>query len=67
MNEIFLYFVKVPETLDGNFVTYNTYTSEISTSEKLMREPNLNSIPIVEIINQDLLSDDLLKKINDLK
>jgi len=66
MNEIFLYFVKVPDKLDGSFITYNTYTSEIGTSEKLMREPNLNSIPIVEIINQDLLSDELLKKVNSL-
>ena len=66
MNEIFLYYVKIPEKLDGNFVTYNTYTSEIGTSEKLLREPNLNSIPIVEILNQNLLSDELLKKVNNL-
>jgi hypothetical protein len=66
MKEIFLYFIKITDKLDGNFITYNTYTSEIGVSEKLMREPNLNSIPIIEIVKQDLLSEELLKKVESL-
>lgn len=66
LSEIFLYFVKEKNSLGGSFITYNTYTGEISSSEKMIREPNINSFPIVEIENQDLLPEDLLKKVNDL-
>ncbi|UCD45972.1 MAG: hypothetical protein JSV27_05660 [Candidatus Bathyarchaeota archaeon] len=66
LSEIFLYFVKEKSSLGGSFITYNTYTGEISSSEKLMHEPNINSFPVVEIENQDLLPEDLLKKVNDL-
>lgn len=66
LSEIFLYFVKQEEELVGRFVTYNTYTGEISTSEKLMREPNLNSFPLVEIENQDLLPEELLSRLDSL-
>ena len=66
INEIFLYLVKVKEKLEGRFITYHTYTGEIGSSEKLMHEPNLSSFPIVDIINQDLLPDELLSKVNNL-
>ena len=66
ISEIFLYFVKVEEKLEGSFITYHTYTGEIGASEKLMHEPNLNSFPIVEIVNQDLLPNELLSKVNNL-
>ena len=66
LREIFLYFVKEDEAIDGSFVIYNTYTAEISFSERLMTEPNLTSIPVVEIRNQDLLPDELLSRVGDL-
>jgi hypothetical protein len=66
LSEIFLYFVKETKSIDGNFITYNTYTSELGFSDRLMHEPNLNSFPVVEIENQDLLPNDLLSKVNDL-
>jgi len=66
LNEIFLYFVKQEEAIEGSFITYNTYTGEIGSSDKLAREPNQNSFPVVEIENQDLLPEDLLSKVNDL-
>jgi hypothetical protein len=66
LNEIFLYFVRQDSSLDGSFITYNTYTGEIGTSEKVMHEPNINSFPVVEIENQDLLPEDLLHKVNSL-
>ncbi|EMR73184.1 hypothetical protein MCGE09_00021 [Thaumarchaeota archaeon SCGC AB-539-E09] len=66
LSEIFLYFVKESISLEGEFITYNTYTGEIGFSEKLLHEPNLNSFPVVEIENQDLLSEELLQRVNDL-
>ena len=66
LSEIFLYFVKEETLVEGNFITYNTYTGEISSSEKLLHEPNVNSFPLVEIVNQDLLPSDLLDKVDSL-
>lgn len=66
LTEIFLYFVKEDEAIDGSFVIYNTYSGEISFSERLRTEPNLTSIPIVEIKSQDLLPDELLSRVGDL-
>ncbi|MBQ03307.1 hypothetical protein CL673_01135 [Candidatus Bathyarchaeota archaeon] len=66
LNEIFLYFVREAEAIEGKFVTYNSYTGEIGSSEKVAKEPNQNSFPLVEIENQDLLPDDLLSKVNNL-
>jgi len=66
LNEIFLYFVKEDTLVEGSFITYNTYTGEIGSSEKLLHEPNMNSFPLVEIVNQDLLPSDLLDKVNSL-
>lgn len=66
LSEIFLYFVKQEEALDGGFVTYNTYTGEIGSSDRLMHEPNLNSFPLVEIENQDLLPEELLSRVDNL-
>ena len=66
LSEIFLYFVKETKSLEGKFITYNTYTGEIGFAEKLLHEPNLNSFPVVEIENQDLLPEELLNRVNDL-
>lgn len=66
LREIFLYFVKEDEAIDGRFVVYNTYSGEMSFSEKLRTDPNLTSIPVVEIRNQDLLPEDLLSRVGDL-
>jgi len=66
LNEIFLYFVKLDDALEGGFVTYNTYTGEIGFSDKLVHEPNQNSFPVVEIENQDLLPEELLSRVNNL-
>jgi hypothetical protein len=66
LSEIFLYFVKQAKALDGGFITYNTYTGEIGSSDKLLHEPSINSFPVVEIENQDLLPKDLLSRVNDL-
>jgi len=66
LREIFLYFVKEDEAIDGSFVIYNTYSGEISFSERLRTEPNLTSVPVVEIRNQDLIPDELLSRVDDL-
>lgn len=66
LSEIFLYFMKEDDAIEGDFITYNTYTGEISTSDRIVREPNLNSFPIVEIENQDLLPEELLNHVNSL-
>ena len=66
LSEVFLYFVKTSEALEGSFITYNSYSGEIGYSEKVMHEPNMNTIPVVEIINQDILTEDVLDKVNRL-
>ena len=66
LSEIFLYFVKEEEAIEGSFVIYSTYTGEITFSDKLRMDPNLNSIPVVEIKNQDLLPEELLTRVGSL-
>jgi hypothetical protein len=66
LSEIFLYFVKQEDTMGGGFITYNTYTGEIGSSERLMHEPSINSFPVVEIENQDLLPEELLSRVESL-
>ena len=66
LKEIFLYFLKEEKTVEGNFIVYNTYTGEISFSDKLRTEPNMTSIPVVEIKNQDLLPAELLTRVSRL-
>jgi len=66
LSEIFLYFVKQVKALDGGFITYNTYTGEVGSSDRLLHEPSINSFPVVEIENQDLLPKDLLSRVDNL-
>jgi len=66
LSEIFLYFVKQTEELDGGFITYNTYSGEVGSSDRLLHEPSINSFPVVEIKNQDLLPKDLLSRVDNL-
>jgi len=66
LREMFIYFVKVDEVVEGSFIIYNTYTGEISYSDRLRVEPNLTSIPIVEIENQNLLPEELLSMVEGL-
>jgi hypothetical protein len=66
LHEMFLYFVKEKEQIKGSFITYNSYSGEIGSSEKMQHEPNVSSFPIVEIVKQDLLPDELLNKLDDL-
>ena len=66
LHEMFLYFVKEKEQIKGNFITYNSYSSELKSTEKVQHEPNVSSFPVVEIVNQNLLSADLLRRLDDL-
>jgi hypothetical protein len=66
LSEVFLYFVKEKESIDGDFITYNSYSGQIGSSDRIMHEPNVNSFPVVEIINQDLLPKDMLEKVSKL-
>ncbi|MCX6649122.1 MAG: hypothetical protein NTV61_07010 [Candidatus Bathyarchaeota archaeon] len=66
LHEMFLYCVKEKEQIKGNFITYNSYSGEIGSSEKMQHEPNQSSFPVVEIVNQDLLPTDLLSRLDEL-
>ncbi|MCW4049377.1 MAG: hypothetical protein NWE89_06520 [Candidatus Bathyarchaeota archaeon] len=66
LSEVFLYFVKEKEPLEGSFITYHSYTGDIGSSEKIMTEPNINSFPIIEIENQDILPSEILEKLSKL-
>ncbi len=66
LSEVFLYFVKIKDALEGSFITYNTYTGEIGSSVKIMTEPSINSFPLIEIINQDVLPSEMMEKLSKL-
>jgi hypothetical protein len=66
LSEIFMYLVKQDESITGSFITYNSYTGEIGTSEKLSTEPNMNSFPIIEINKQDLITEENLETLKKL-
>jgi hypothetical protein len=59
--------VKVEDALEGSFITYNSYTGEIGLSDKVMSEPSISSFPLVEIISQDVLPEEMLDKVSKLK
>ena len=63
LSQLFIYLVKLQEPLDGDFITYNSYSGEIGFSERILTEPNLNTFPIIDITNQDLLPEELLGKV----
>ena len=66
ISEVFMYLVKQDEPLEGNFITYNSYSGEIGTSEKLSTEPNQNSFPVIEITKQDLISEETFEALKNL-
>jgi hypothetical protein len=66
LHEMFLYCVKEKEQIRGNFITYNSYSGEIGFSEKMQHEPNVSSFPVVGIVNQDLLPEGLLNRLDEL-
>jgi hypothetical protein len=66
LSEVFMYLVKQDEPMDGNFITYNSYSGEIATSEKISTEPNMNSFPVLEIKKQDLITSETLEKLSNL-
>jgi hypothetical protein len=66
LTEIFVYFVKTGEPIEGSFITYNSYTGEVGYSNKVVTEPNVSTFPIIEIQNQDLLPPDMLEKVSKL-
>ena len=63
LSEVFTYFVKLGEPIEGNFITYNSYKGEIGSSEKIDSEPNMNSFPIIKIINQNLIPVGMLETV----
>jgi hypothetical protein len=66
LHEMFLYCVKENEPVKGHFITYNSYSGDVGASDKMQHEPNQSSFPVVEIINQDLVPDELLKILGEL-
>jgi hypothetical protein len=66
LHEMFLYCVKENEPIKGHFITYNSYSGDVGASDKMQHEPNQSSFPVVEIINQDLVPDELLKILGEL-
>ena len=63
LSEVFTYLVKLDEPIEGSFITYNSYKGEIGSSEKIASEPNMNSFPIIEIMNQNLIPEEMLETV----
>ena len=66
LHEMFLYCVKEKEQIKGSFITYNSYSGEIGVADRVQHEPNVSSVPVVEIVNQNLLPEELLSKLDEL-
>ena len=66
LSEVFMYLVKQDEPIMGGFITYNSYTGEIGTSEKISTEPNMNSFPVIELNKQDFITEDTLETLKRL-
>jgi hypothetical protein len=66
LSEVFLYLVKQDEPINGSFITYNSYSGKIETSEKLSTEPNMSSFPVIEINKQDLITEETLETLKKL-
>jgi hypothetical protein len=66
LSEVFMYLVKQDNPIDGSFITYNSYSGEIGSSPKISTEPNMNSFPLIEIENQDLITADTLETLSKL-
>ncbi|MFC1802726.1 hypothetical protein ACFL0D_02040 [Thermoproteota archaeon] len=66
LSEVFMYLVKQVDPIDGSFITYNSYSGEIGSSQKISTEPNMNSFPLIEIENQDLITEETLKTVSKL-
>lgn len=65
-SEVFMYLVKQEESLEGSFITYNSYSGEIGVGEKISTEPNMSSFPVIEINKQDLITDETLEALKKL-
>lgn len=63
LSEVFTYLVKIDEKMEGSFVTYNSYMGEVGSSDKIASEPNMNSFPVIEIVNQSLIPEKLLETV----
>ena len=66
LSEVFMYLVKQDEPIGGSFITYNSYTGDIGTSEKISTEPNMNSFPVIELQKQDLITSDTMETLSKL-
>jgi len=67
LTETFVYFVKLKQGIEGRYVLYNPLTGDIRFSPTIRTDPNVQSIPIVDIVNQDLLTEELLETVSNLK
>ena len=66
LSEVFMYLIKQDEPIEGNFITYNSYSGEIGSNEKISTEPNMNSFPVIEIKKQDLITAKTLETLSKL-
>ena len=67
LSEVFLYFVKLKEEIDGRYILYHTLSGEMGFSQRVRSDPNLNNIPIIDILNQDLLPMELVETVTNLQ
>ena len=66
IQDLFIYLVKETNSLGGSFITYNSYTGQIGSAEKVVHEPNTSSFPVIEILSQDLIPVELLTTVDGL-
>jgi len=66
LSEAFLYFVKLNQPIEGKYIIFNTLSGEIRFSQNVRTDPGTSSIPIVEIVNQNLVPQEIVEMINSL-
>lgn len=66
LSEAFVYFVKLKEEVGGRYVIYNALTGDIRFSPTVRTDPNVSSIPVVDISSQNILPKELIDNLAEL-
>jgi len=66
-NSLAIYYCMVDENVKGKYVLYNRFTGEVQISEKFVNNSKLIVIPIVDIMEQEMLPKELIESFSKKK
>jgi len=62
LNSGAIYYHATEEWVRGSYILYDKFTGEIKLDDKLGDEGRYVTIPVVEVVKQDIIPNDLLKE-----